>query len=56
MRNVIKLLNEIQQQTSLLIPELEKAVSDISNDPNSSKNKLQAITHVIDKAISIQKL
>lgn len=54
MRNVIKLLNEIQQQTSLLIPELKKAVSDISNDPNSSKNKLQAITHVIDKAISIQ--
>ena len=36
--------------------ELKKLYTDISNDPNSSKNKLQAITHVIDKAISIQKL
>lgn len=54
-KNIIKQLNDIEQKTLLLLPEIKKGVLDLKNKENSVYNRTTRIKNIIRQAIEQQK-
>ena len=54
-KNIIKQLNDIEQKTLLLLPEVKKGVLDLKDKENSVYNRTTRIKNIIRQAIEQQK-
>lgn len=54
-KNIIKQLNDIEQKTLLLLPEVKKGILDLKDKENSVYNRISKIKNIISQAIEQQK-